>query len=86
MTDRVRFLRPLRNDDIGTSDRKFDLLLGKDDDKISLVLAEINRLEKLAGLQHPFVEPTTATVDKDPLSDVRQKLKENRPRRKFYGL
>ena len=84
MDDRIRFLRPLYNDDITTSDRKFELLHGTDDDKIALVKVELHRLRQLAALDHPFVPESK--VDEDPLEDVRKRLRENRPRRKFFGM
>ena len=82
---RIRFLRPLRNDDINTSDRKFELVRGMDDDKINLVEIELQRLRQLCTLQHPFQEPIFQ-VDKDPLGEIRAGLKQNRPRRKFFGI
>lgn len=45
--------RPLENDDLRTSDRKYELVQGKDDDKIPIVREELKRLRYLAGLEHP---------------------------------
>jgi hypothetical protein len=49
----IKFLRPLRNDDIKTSDRKLDLQKGKDDGKIGLVRHELKRLRWLASMNFP---------------------------------
>lgn len=89
--DRIRFLRPLHNDDIATSDRKFDLMFQTDADKVALVQAELARLRHLATLTHPL-ETNDGEMDEhkkveaDPLAQVRQRLAQNRPRRKFFGL
>lgn len=77
-------MRPLHNDDISTSDRKFDLKKGQDDEKIALVQAELERLRQLAALDHPF-RPLEDSP-KDPLDDVRKKLAQNRKPRKFFGI
>eukprot|EP00977_Amphora_coffeiformis_P021525 scaffold9441_cov167-Amphora_coffeaeformis.AAC.4 len=85
MDDRIRFLRPLHNDDIQTSDRKFDLIRGTvDDEMIALVEAELVRLRYLGTLSHPFVPPEN--VESDPLEDIRKKIQVNKPRRKNFGL
>lgn len=85
MDDRIRFLRPLHNDDIQTSDRKFDLIRGEDDEKIELVSSELERLRYLATLSHPYVPPPDV-VEADPLQDVRRRLQANKPHRKKFGL
>lgn len=46
--------RPLQNDDLRTSDRRYELVQGKDDEKIAIVREELKRLRYLAGLEHPF--------------------------------
>jgi len=46
--------RPLQNDDLRTSDRRFELVKGKDDDKIAIVRGELERLKYLATLEHPL--------------------------------
>ena len=56
-----------------------------DDDKINLVEIELQRLRQLCTLRHPFREPIFQ-VDKDPLGEIRAGLKQNRPRRKFFGI
>ena len=86
MDDRIRFLRPLYNDDIQTFDRKFDLIRGADhdDDMIALVEAEMKRLRYLGTLSHPFVPPRN--VEKDPLEEVRKRLQAIKPRRKQFGF
>jgi hypothetical protein len=51
----LQFVRPLYNDDIGTSDRKFVLSKSSGDaDKIAVVTKELERLRYLATLQHPL--------------------------------
>ena len=49
----IKFLRPLRNDDIKTSDRTLELRTGKDDGKIGLVRHELKRLRWLASMNFP---------------------------------
>ena len=53
-TGDIVMLRPLHKDDIATSDRRFRLVKGQDDDKLRLVRAELARLRHLASLEHPF--------------------------------
>lgn len=87
--DRIRFLRPLHNDDIQTSDRKFELVKGTDDEKMALVEKELKRLRELAEYKHPFdddKEENAVTAEEDPLDEVRRRLRANRPRRKFFGM
>ena len=55
-------LRPLRNDDISTSDRRYQLEKGKHDDKIVLVRRELERLRRLAAMKHPFNASLLASV------------------------
>ena len=45
--------RPLQNDDLRTSDRRYELVKGEDDDRIALVKNELKRLRYLATLEHP---------------------------------
>ena len=45
--------RPLQNDDLRTSDRRYELTKGKDDEKIAIIEEELKRLRYLAGLEHP---------------------------------
>jgi hypothetical protein len=77
-------MRPLHNDDISTSDRKFDLKKGQDDEKMALVHTELERLRQLAALEHPFRPPENSP--KHPLDDVKKKLAQNRKPRKFFGM
>lgn len=86
MKDRIRFLRPLHGDDIETSDRKFDLVHGKDDQKIALVQAELKRLRHLATLKHPLESSDECMGEEDAMEEVRRRLRETRPRRKFFGM
>ena len=52
----ILFPHPLRNDDIETSDRRYLLMKGRDDDKIQVVQNQQNKLRRLASLVHPFVK------------------------------
>eukprot|EP00581_Thalassiosira_minuscula_P008311 CAMPEP_0183703092 /NCGR_PEP_ID=MMETSP0737-20130205/967_1 /TAXON_ID=385413 /ORGANISM="Thalassiosira miniscula, Strain CCMP1093" /LENGTH=368 /DNA_ID=CAMNT_0025929795 /DNA_START=116 /DNA_END=1222 /DNA_ORIENTATION=- len=56
----ILFLRPLRNDDIGTSDRRYELKAGVDDDKIARVRPELRRLRLLATLEGQLQEAMVA--------------------------
>lgn len=49
-----KFIRPLYNDDVNTADRRFGLFQGRDDDKLTMVRKELDRLRFLATLKHPF--------------------------------
>jgi hypothetical protein len=88
MDDRIRFLRPLYNDDIDTTDRRFELVYGTDDEKIALVETELQRLGQLAELSHPLEVPVKeeASQEDSKLDEIRARLKQNRPRRKYFGL
>merc|ERR1712137_1332637 len=54
----ILFMRPLYNDDTRTSDRRYELTHGEDNEKIEIVRKEIASLRFLATLKHPFVEET----------------------------
>ena len=82
----ILFLRPLRNDDINTSDRKFELIKGQDDEKVQQVQKELKRLRMLAFVKHPFVEPDPDSISSDPMSEVKRKLGLNRKHRKVFRL
>lgn len=85
----ILFLRPLRNDDLATSDRRFELEKGRDDDKIAVVMEHMKRLRYVASLEHPFL-PGIQTPKKkaDAEQDIREKLKKNRKHggRKVFNL
>jgi len=49
----LKFTRPLYNDDVATTDRRYSLVKGQDDDKIAIVRVELDRVRHLAGVQHP---------------------------------
>jgi hypothetical protein len=79
----ILFLRPLRNDDVDTSDRRYEL---KDDTaKMQLVRQELTRLRHLASLHHPFVADEKEN-DIAKLSTVREKLHHNRKQGKFFAF
>lgn len=80
----ILFLRPLRNDDISTSDRRFELVKGQDDPQIDKVQVELKRLRMLANTKHPYKAPEN--VQTDPMADVKRKLARNRSHRKVFGL
>lgn len=46
-------LRPLRNDDVSTSDRTYELVKGRNDGRIEIVRRELTRLRILAALSIP---------------------------------
>ena len=56
--------RPLQNDDLRTSDRRYELIKGKDDEKMAIVREELKRLRYLAGLEHPVDRRWQANVKK----------------------
>ena len=73
--------RPLQNDDLRTSDRRYELVKGKDDEKIAIVREELKRLRYLAGLQHPVekrrqVNDKTTHVSEDDDDDEREPVVE----------
>lgn len=84
------FLRPLYNDDIKTSDRRFMLKVGRDDDKIKIVAPELKRLMMLAALPAPaqaaseVPQGVAVSSDDSVESDVSRQHRRNR--RKFFGL
>jgi len=80
----ILFLRPLRNDDINTSDRQFELIKGQDDEEIRRVQVELKRLRILASFTHPYVAPENVT--RDPMAEVKKELSLNRRHRKVFGL
>lgn len=80
----ILFLRPLRNDDISTSDRRFELVKGQDDEQIRKVHHELKRLRMLALMKHPY-EPPDNNVH-DPTAEVNRKLSLIRKHRKVFGL
>jgi hypothetical protein len=80
----ILFLRPLYNDDINTSDRRFELVKGEDDEQIRQVQVELKRLRMLASISHPLVLPETAS--NGPMSNVTKKLGLYRTHCKVFGL
>ena len=73
--------RPLQNDDLRTSDRRYELIKGKDDEKIAIVREELKRLRYLAGLEHPVekrrqVNDKTTHVSEDDDDDEREPVVE----------
>ena len=95
--DVIEFQRPLRNDDLLTSDRRY--LLSESDgessrNKMSLARNELKRLRYLAALEHPFdLKAAISYEETDPVSDTAQRvmeararLRQNRGKRKFFGL
>lgn len=91
--DRILFLRPLRDDDPTTSDRHYEL--DGSDPRAAAVRRELERLHHLSELEHPVDSPL-ATAEDAPaeshipsnpnLQKVREKLRANRKRRKFFGI
>ena len=85
----ILFLRPLRNnDDLNSSDRRFELVEGVDDEMIQLVQEQLERLVYLASLKHPFESSNhnlknSSEKNEDPLVAIRQKMKMNRRRNNF---
>lgn len=79
----ILFLRPLRNDDVSTSDRRFELVKGRDDEQIQVVREELTRLRMLASLSHPFEPPES--ISQEPLATVKSTNGRNRWHRKAFG-
>lgn len=83
--DSIKFLRPLYNDDIQTSDRKYEIKEEKEPEKVKQARGEIARLRYLATVPHPYVSEPKSMVD-DPLADARAMLRRNQKRGKYFGF
>jgi hypothetical protein len=79
----ILFLRPLRNDDISTSDRRFELVKGRDDEQIQVVREELSRLRVLASLSHPF--QAKDSLSRGPLATVKNDNGRSRWHHKVFG-
>lgn len=98
MDGSILFLRPLYHDDLATSDRKFLLKKGIDDDMISTVRQELDRLCYLAKLPLPFPEITgkkdfdgTTRVSEEKAAAMastftNRERQHRRNRRRFFGM
>lgn len=88
----ITFLRPLYDDNIKTSDRRYVLKKGKDDERIRVVQKELDRLRYLASLPSPhelYNQTTRATEDKkvtDGKKAVAAASSRRTNRRRFFGL
>jgi len=87
---KILFLRPLYNDDIKTSDRRFELIQGQDDAvMIEQVKRELHRLRTLATLPSPYSgqdeEPGIVYSSDESVESTRSR-QHRRNRRKFFGL
>ena len=91
----ISFRRPLYNDDLQTSDRKFDMKREKDDDnRYKMVISEIERLRYTSELEYPFVEldgkmPQAGNEDGEaslPRPYTAREKQHHRNRRRYYGL
>ena len=71
----VLTMRPLQNDDLGTSDRRYELVKGEDDDWIALVREELKRLRYLATMGHPV----DRIVGRNAESDEKKEHKKHTP-------
>ena len=54
-------------------------------ERVEQVRGELKRLRRLATMSHPFVPDENATPV-DELAEVREKLKKNRKRGKYFGI
>lgn len=79
----ILFLRPLRNDNTDTSDRRYELVKGEDDRKIKLVLKELARLRHVALLPSPFDAKHESGKSAQSPNLQRPLIKK---RRKVFGL
>lgn len=80
----VLCLRPLYNDSVDSSDRKYELKRGKDDARIAIVREELGRLRYLASLPSPFDEDSVAQEEKkEPTPRERM---HQRNRRRMFGM
>lgn len=84
-------LRPLYNDNIDTSDRKYELKRGKDDTRIAMVREELERLRYLATLPSPFDVDEEEVEDNAVLTEEKKEispleLQHKRNRRRLFGL
>ena len=85
----IMCLRPLYNDDISTKDRQYELIKGKDDDKIEIVEAELERLRYLASLPCPFEQEMEELAKRRPEQEESKSIREiqhSRNRRRFFGI
>ena len=93
----ITFLRPLYEDNIKTSDRRYVLKKGKDDDRISMVQKELDRLRYLATLPSPYELYRTETMKVATTEDTKvsdEKIEKTTAkasprrtsRRRFFGL
>jgi hypothetical protein len=83
--DSIKFLRPLYNDDIQTSDRRYDIKEEKEPEKVKQTRAEIARLRYLATVSHPYIAEPKSLVE-DPLAETRAMLRRNQKRGKYFGF
>jgi hypothetical protein len=77
-------LRPLREDDVSTSDRTYRLVKGQDDDKIAIMTEELTRLRHLSSLPSP-VAHSHAIVKQAELESERAR-QHRLNRKKKFGL
>jgi hypothetical protein len=77
-------MRPLYDDRLDSSDRKYELKRGKDDSRIATVKEELERLRYLASLPSPFDEDKVVEEEKKELTE-REKLHRSN-RRRMYGM
>jgi hypothetical protein len=95
----ILFLRPLYNDDLQTSDRKFRLQKGVDEDMVEVVQRELERLIYLAKLPLPFPKITCQrTGEGEEILEVNaekagsvasvtfRERQHRRNRRRFFGM
>ena len=86
--DSILFLRPLRNDDISTSDRRYELSM-ENEERVNRVRAELERLRYLATLHHPFaesLEDSETSPHDERMTEARKRLQQNRKRGKKFVL
>jgi hypothetical protein len=97
----ILFLRPLYDDNITTSDRRFQLKKGIDDEMIDIVEEELKRIQYLATLPLPHPELTNTTGKNDDDSQditasedkvaafesiTARERQHRRNRRRFFGM
>ena len=96
-TGTIMFRRPLYNDDLQTSDRKFDMKREKDDQtKFDMVLNEIERLRYISKLASPFADldkQASEVGSADGSGEVclrkpltAREIQHRRNRRRYHGL
>jgi hypothetical protein len=96
----ILFLRPLYDDNITTSDRRFQLTKGIDDEMIDIVEEELKRIQYLATLPLPHPELTNTTGKNDDSQGITasedkvasfesiaaRERQHRRNRRRFFGM